>query len=300
MVSTIAIRGHSGNVGRHVLSHLIKAHQEGKIKLVVLHRPESTVDGIPDDIELRAIDTDSEQGKQNLREQLKGIQALIATLGVAGLASQSVLLEALADSPDFVTFFPSEYGAPWTQEMLVKESMKNFEKFHSSTIDKARELGVSLTRVKAGLFPDYLVMEGFVGVYPKANKIELYKDALNKPIHISAYEHLGAVIAELAARPLESIRDKAFYTYSHSPTGQDIIQYLTSVNKTAPQVIEYTDADYDHDTDGANPYAMVAATYRKRWGEGEWGWSSVQAEWIGIDIPLMSFEELAKNSTKSQ
>ena len=79
---------------------------------------------------------------------------------MAGLASQSVLLEALANSPDFVTFIPSEYGAPWTEEMLIKDSMKNFEKFHSSTIDKARELGVSVTRVKAALFPDYLMMEG--------------------------------------------------------------------------------------------------------------------------------------------
>lgn len=77
MVSTIAIRGHNGNVGRHVLPNLVKAHQEGKIKLVVLHRPESKVDGLPADIELRAIDTDSEQGKKDLPQQLKGINALM-------------------------------------------------------------------------------------------------------------------------------------------------------------------------------------------------------------------------------
>lgn len=100
-------------------------------------------------------------------------------------------------------------------------------------------------------------------------------------------------------QPLETIRDKTYYTYSHSPSGKDIIHYLTSINNAAPQVTEYTDADYDHDTDGANPYAVVAATYRKRWGEGEWGWSSVNAEWIDVDVPSVSFEELAKNSTKA-
>lgn len=83
-----------------------------------------------------------------------------ATLGVDGLASQAVLLEALATSPDFITFFPSEYGAPWTAEMLVKKPMKDFEAFHSMTLDKAKELGVSVTRVKAALFPDFLMMEG--------------------------------------------------------------------------------------------------------------------------------------------
>ena len=77
-----------------------------------------------------------------------------------GLASQIPMLEAVSKSPDFVTFFPSEYGAPWTAEMLRKPSMKAFASFHDDTIDKARQLGVGLTRVKAGLFPNFLMMEG--------------------------------------------------------------------------------------------------------------------------------------------
>lgn len=83
-----------------------------------------------------------------------------ATLGQSGLASQIPMLEALSKSPDFVTFFPSEYGAPWTAEMLSKPIMKSFAAFHDDTLDKARELGVGVTRVKAGIFPDYLMMEG--------------------------------------------------------------------------------------------------------------------------------------------
>lgn len=77
MTNTIAIRGHDGNVGKHVLPHLIKAHQEGHIRLVVLHRPTSDVSKIPSGIELRAIDTDTEEGKQKLPEQLAGINVLM-------------------------------------------------------------------------------------------------------------------------------------------------------------------------------------------------------------------------------
>lgn len=85
-----------------------------------------------------------------------------ATLGVQGLASQAALLDVLAKSPNFVTFFPSEYGAPWTAEMMSKPSMHAFAQFHDATLQKAKDLGVAVTRVKAGIFSDYAMMEGYV------------------------------------------------------------------------------------------------------------------------------------------
>jgi len=53
MVTTLAIIGHNGNVGKRVLPHLIKAHQNGQIRLVVLHRPGSAIDSIPANVERR-------------------------------------------------------------------------------------------------------------------------------------------------------------------------------------------------------------------------------------------------------
>lgn len=61
----------------------------------------------------------------------------------------------------------------------------------------------------------------------------------------------------------------------------------------------YTEDDYAKDTDEMG-FAMVGATYRKRWGEGEWGWKEVGAEWVDVDLPLPSFEELAKSSVSDQ
>jgi nucleoside-diphosphate-sugar epimerase len=74
MSTTIAIIGHNGNVGKKVLPHLIKAHQAGQIKLVVLHRPSSAIDSVPSYVEKRVIagtDPDS------LKEVVKGVHVLL-------------------------------------------------------------------------------------------------------------------------------------------------------------------------------------------------------------------------------
>lgn len=74
MVTTLAIIGHNGNVGKRVLPHLIKAHQNGQIKLVVLHRPASAIDSIPADVERREyLNTDV----SSLREVVGGINIIL-------------------------------------------------------------------------------------------------------------------------------------------------------------------------------------------------------------------------------
>jgi uncharacterized protein YbjT (DUF2867 family) len=74
MTTTIAIIGHNGNVGRKVLPHLIKAHQAGQIKLVVLHRPSSAIDSIPSSVEKRLMDVSD---PKSLKELVKGINVLL-------------------------------------------------------------------------------------------------------------------------------------------------------------------------------------------------------------------------------
>jgi len=56
---TVALHGHNGNVGSATLSHLIKAHRSGKIKLVMLHRASSDLSTVPSDVEKRVIDLES-------------------------------------------------------------------------------------------------------------------------------------------------------------------------------------------------------------------------------------------------
>jgi hypothetical protein len=74
MVHTLAIIGHNGNVGKRVLPHLIKAHQDGRIKLIVLHRPASAIDSIPSDVERRVY---TNTDVMSLKDVVKGINIML-------------------------------------------------------------------------------------------------------------------------------------------------------------------------------------------------------------------------------
>jgi len=39
---------------------------------------------------------------------------------------------------------------------------------------------------------------------------------------------------------------------------------------------------------------MVAATYRRRWSDGDWAWETIGAEWVDVQGPEEGLEELAK------
>jgi len=90
-----------------------------------------------------------------------------------------------------------------------------------------------------------------------------------------------------------SIANKNFYTYTFSPSGQEIIQLFINLNGSAPQVEQYTDEQYEKDTDTPG-LGMVAATYRRRWGDGDWAWKTIGADWVDVQGPKESLGELAK------
>ena len=72
-----------------------------------------------------------------------------------------------------------------------------------------------------------------------------------------------------------------------------MIDLFTKHNGSAPSVEIYTDEQYEQDTDLPG-FNMVAATYKKRWGEGKWGWESMDAEWIDAPVDGATLEDLSK------
>jgi hypothetical protein len=72
-----------------------------------------------------------------------------------------------------------------------------------------------------------------------------------------------------------------------------LIDLFTKHNGSAPTVEQYSDEQYEQDTDVPG-FAMVAATYKKRWGEGKWGWESYDAEWIDVPVGEVTLEESSK------
>jgi hypothetical protein len=72
-----------------------------------------------------------------------------------------------------------------------------------------------------------------------------------------------------------------------------LIDLFTAYNGSAPVIEKYTDEQYEKDTDVPG-FSVVGATYRRRWGEGVWGWDSINAEWVDVERPKQTLKELAK------
>lgn len=75
---TVGLLGHTGRIGAYALKHLLKAHQEGTIKLIVLHRPSSDVSAnrVPQDVERRVLDL-KKGSEGEIKEAVKGLQVLV-------------------------------------------------------------------------------------------------------------------------------------------------------------------------------------------------------------------------------
>ena len=90
-------------------------------------------------------------------------------------------------------------------------------------------------------------------------------------IHRRTPKCLGEAIAEIVIRPPESIKNKDFYAFDYFPTGNEIVHALTALHGSAPEVVPYTEADYNADIDSKS-IAMSQAVYRKCWSTGDWKW----------------------------
>ena len=79
-----------------------------------------------------------------------------SAVGQPAIPQERNLVEALAKSPDTVTFIPSAYVNNWTDEQLADHPRMDHVHAHNSASGKrAEELGLGVTRVYAGLFAEF-------------------------------------------------------------------------------------------------------------------------------------------------
>lgn len=75
-VNTVGILGHTGRVGSQIVKHMIGYHREGKVNLVILHRPSSNISQVPAEIETRVIDLSKDEPDQHL-EAIRGLDVVM-------------------------------------------------------------------------------------------------------------------------------------------------------------------------------------------------------------------------------
>lgn len=78
-----------------------------------------------------------------------------SAVGSTAVGDQAALLPALSRSKSLKAFVPSEFGASWSEEEIATMSAK-FLGAKDAISHKARELGVPVTIVHAGIFSDFI------------------------------------------------------------------------------------------------------------------------------------------------
>lgn len=141
---SVGIYGATGYMGAPFSRALTKAHREGLLRFVILHRPKANVARYPADIEKRCIDAESGD-VASVAEKVKDLQVVMYVHRSARYVVYSIklcllmrliistssavtwqvngtqyrLIDALKGSKQLVTFFPCEYATPHTAEDLT-------------------------------------------------------------------------------------------------------------------------------------------------------------------------------------
>jgi len=269
MVHTVGLLGHNGFVGKALLHALLPAAQAGKIKLVVLHRPESDISTVPEGIEAREVDLDTGDVAKN-SAALAGIHFPISTVGSAGLQSQLHLIPALKTSKDLISFVPSHFGFNWKASDIVNPQV-SFLTAKDTIADKLHEAGIPLTTVLNGGYTEF-VFKGppvLFGVDAQGNSLDIPAEAYHAELPILPIAYLAAGVAEVLVSDPQSLPNSSIYLYERLITGDDVAKAFTAVHGKPATVKVYTEEDFAKDISGM-PQA-VGATFRRKWASGWFG-----------------------------
>ncbi|MCJ1382592.1 hypothetical protein MMC17_005705 [Xylographa soralifera] len=102
-IKNVALVGASGSLGVPVLNALVKS---GKFNVTVVKRPSSSA-SFPDSVTVRTADLSS---VDSVTAAFEGQDAVVSTVGTAGLPAQNVLVEA-AVAANVKRFLPSDFGS---------------------------------------------------------------------------------------------------------------------------------------------------------------------------------------------
>lgn len=261
-MTTVALLSHTGLVGRGLLKPFLAAHVTKQINLVILHRPDSDISSIPNDIEKRVLDLVSND-RDEITAAVEGIEILISALGSAGLPLQTNLFPALAASKSLRAFVPSDFGTDWSEDDLAGTEL-DFVKIKYDVVKKARALNIPTTEVKTGIFAEIFFAYKVLGVDVNANAVKQYGKNLTSPFPITGIADIGRTLLQR----IPALPPKLFI-YTVVPTGQDIINTLTSVHAHQTEITEYTDAENESGLRGAHNSVIVASLWRK-WARDDW------------------------------
>ncbi|KAI0123779.1 hypothetical protein BJ170DRAFT_94808 [Xylariales sp. AK1849] len=190
-IQSVAIAGASGNLGRHVLKALVDANFQVTV-LTRSKKPEAY------DARVKVVEVDFTSVK-SLIAALKGIDALVSTVGHTAMEVQPVLIDA-AIAAGVKRFIPSEYGSvttsPKVEALPVYDSMFKIKKYLQ---EKAKTGELTWTVLACGAFLEFVfgspILLDFVN-----HKATLFDEGDNR-ISSTSQPNVGRALAGILKNP---------------------------------------------------------------------------------------------------
>ncbi|KAJ7740104.1 hypothetical protein B0H16DRAFT_58701 [Mycena metata] len=241
---SVAIWGAAGYMGAPFSRALLKAHRQGLLRFVILHRPESDLGRYPADIEKRCISLDDGE----VSAAVMDLQVVISAVSWRAHDSQYRLIDALKGSEQLITFFPSEYVTPHRAEDLTSPHFAD-----SREKEKVREYcathGVPYTVLANATVLEILFNFGDSSSFnPRKNKLELYWPLGDGTRGLTSKEFSGQVLVYLLLHRLADLPNRSFSLVEISFGARDLITLFTKLHDgQEPTIVKYTEEDYQRD-----------------------------------------------------
>ena len=273
----------SGSLGEPVLNALVKS---GKFNVTVVKRASSSA-SFPDSVAVRTADLSS---VDSVTAAFEGQDAVVSTVGTAGLSGQSVLVEA-AVAANVKRFLPSDFGCDIANPKAgVLPVFKLKTVIHKALIEAAAaKSDFTYTLVCNNAFLDWGLQHNFLLNW-KESKPKLFDGGKNV-FSATTLESVGQAVVGILIHP-EETKNRFVYVKDIDVSQNQLLDIAKKVDpgKTWEEPIQIDTAElekssYESLAKGeVTPPVMLAFLFRVIFGPPEYGgrFAKTDNELLGV------------------
>lgn len=273
----------SGSLGTPVLNALVKS---GKFNITVVTRPSSS-SSFPDSVTVRKADLSS---VESVTAAFQGQDAVVSTVGTAGLPAQNVLVEA-AVAANVTRFLPSDFGSDMANP---KTGALPVFKFKIETHKALREAAAanpdfSYTLVSNNAFLDWGLQKNLLLNW-KDNKPKLF-DGGNNVFSATTLDTVGQAVVGVLNHP-EETKNRFVYVKDIDISQNQLLEIAKKIDPERAweepihvDTAELEKSSYESLAKGeVTPPVMIAFLIRVIFGPPEYGgrFTKTDNELLGI------------------
>jgi tRNA G18 (ribose-2'-O)-methylase SpoU len=259
----IALVGASGQLGKHVLQHLLKSTSP-RFEITILTRESNENESLQylKDPIVKVQRVDYHDRKQ-LVQVLTGIEVIISALNSVPAIHIDPLLAQAGQEAGVKRIFPSEY----TLDVLHPEAVKLMGVLHPrvqhaqwfvSFGDSNEE--ISFTTIVSGMFLD-LAIKGHHGNYDLKKKTATLFDNGNVQATGCSADFIAASVVAALKMPEEETKNQRIHIAEVRYTGRQILEALEEVTKTKFEVIQISSEQLSQKLEKAKEEGLVRETF---------------------------------------